>query len=153
MKTLRDLKKIDFSVYEPQVRVSEASNEALKDAENKAYQLKYQIEMQEYLSRNRAFEDNQRVAHGCIMKDYVTKEIKEKLEMEVDWESTLMDDPVELLRRIRKLMTTSPDGEFGHWQLWERLRSLVNCQNRKSDEIPEIFNLQVFVISQINYWT
>jgi len=76
VKTLRDLKKIDFSVYEPQVRVSEASNEALKDAENKAYQLKYQIEMQEYLSRNRAFEDNQRVAHGCIMKDYVTKEMK-----------------------------------------------------------------------------
>jgi len=137
VKSIKSLKNVDLSKDQPKMVLSKNKNEEQARAENMANQTQYHLEMQEFIQRKKSFEDNQLVVTSMILSEFVTKEMKDKLESEVDWESTLEEDPVELLKRIRKLMITSPNGEYGDWQLWERLREVLNCRQQKEESLPD----------------
>ena len=53
--------------------------------------------------------------------------MEEKLERESNFDTLLYNDPLELLKRIRKFMTTSEETDWEFFEVWESLKRLVNC--------------------------
>ncbi|CAJ1940743.1 unnamed protein product, partial [Cylindrotheca closterium] len=63
--------------------------------------------------------------------------MKDKILQEVDYNEKIEGDPIELLRRINKFMTTSDVTDWEPITLWEALQKWVNCRQKGNETVIE----------------
>ena len=124
--SVRDMKKVDLDAIKPTLKVSSKKDDEKKEVENAIYKEEYRYEMKKWDSRVDALANNQRKLHAKILK-FCSEPMEEKLEGESNIETTLYKDPIVLLKRIRKFMTTSKDTNWEYFKLWESMKRLMNC--------------------------
>jgi hypothetical protein len=63
----------------------------------------YQAKLERYLERKDALEQNLTKAYALIFSTYCNKTMQNRIEEHPDYETTIRDDPIELLSKIKVL--------------------------------------------------
>ena len=134
---IRGMTMLDLEAVRPQLQVSAAATRAQQDVENEQFKENWKYDMKKWDQRVDALANNKRKAHAKILK-FCSDVMEQKLEREVDYETTLYRDPIELLKRIKKFMTTSEDTDWEFFVLLEALTKFVNCR-QGGNETPNEF--------------
>ena len=124
--SIRNMTMLNLDAVRPQIQVSQAATRAQQDIENEQFKEDYKYDMKKWDQRVDALANNKRKAHAKILK-FCTATMEQKLEREPDFEDDLYRDPIELLKRIKKFMTTSEETDWEFFVLLEALTKLVNC--------------------------
>jgi hypothetical protein len=98
--SLRDLTIKDFSPLQP-VRGQALSADAAKKANEQAgMDILYQAELERYLDRKASLEHNLCKSYALVFSTYCNKMMQNRIEEHPDYETTIRDDPTELLTKI-----------------------------------------------------
>ena len=139
--SVRDLSLLDLDVLRPVLEVSTATLRADRDIENERFKEAYKYDLKKWDQRVDALANNKRKLHAKILK-FCSETMEEKLERDPEFEGILYRDPIELLKKIKKYMTTSEETDWEFFGLWEALTKLVTCRQGGS-ETPNEFRKRV----------
>ena len=101
--SLRELKKRDLTSEEPTRKISSRTDDS-KKLEQDGFDMRYQAEIKQFLDRQSGLEENLMKAYALIFGTYCSKAIQSWVEEHPDFETTIRDDPIELLKTINILM-------------------------------------------------
>jgi len=104
---------------------------------NERHKENYQYELKKWDYRVDAMANNKRKLHAKILK-FCSEAMEEKLERDSEFDTVLYKDPIALLKRIQKYMTTSEETDWEYFELWEALNRLVSC-HQGGNETPNAF--------------
>ena len=90
--------------------------------------------MMQWNERKKDYKNNLMNLHAHIVK-FCSTTMREKLEREADWETDLFEDPIKLLKRIKRFMTTSDETDWEQFSLWEAIRKFVNCKQKENKDV------------------
>jgi hypothetical protein len=88
----------------------------------------YQAELQRYLDRNDTLEQNLNKAYALIFSTYCNKTMQNHIEEHLDYESTIQDDPIELLTEIKVLTHDPIRAKYPFASLTEALIRLMHIK-------------------------
>ena len=132
--SVRDMSLIDLQAIRPVLSLSTNPDDLTRENENESIKDTHKYDMRKWEARVDALANNKRKLHAKILK-FCNEAMEEKLERESDFDTDLYDDPIALLSRICKFMTTSEDTDWEYFELWESLKRLVTC-HQGGNETP-----------------
>ena len=103
---VRNMVLLDLDQLRPVLQFSQATTRAQEERENETFKETYRYDMKKWDARVDALLNNKRKLHAKIIK-FCSETMKFKLQQESDYEAALYDNPIALLQRIKKFMTTS----------------------------------------------
>jgi hypothetical protein len=112
----------------------------LADAANKITQqagmdIRFQAELKRYLDRVDTLEQNMHKAYALIFSTYWNKTMQNRIEEHPDFESTIRDDPIELLEKIKVLMHDPIRAKHHYASLTEALIRLMNIKQFEQEQL------------------
>jgi hypothetical protein len=112
----------------------------LADAANKITQqagmdIRFQAELKRYLDRVDTLEQNMHKAYALIFSTYCNKTMQNRIEEHPDFESTIRDDPIELLEKIKVLMYDPIRAKYPYASLTEALIRLMNIKQFEQEQL------------------
>ena len=126
IQSVKKMELFDIDGEEPTLQLVNDPNAPDRDARNQEICADYTVNRKEWRARKIAFENNKRYVYGKVMA-MCTEYMIDKLERQTDIDNKLFDDPIELLKRIRKIMTITADTEWEYFGLWEAMSKLFSC--------------------------
>src|SRR5210317_1130087 len=136
IQSVKKMELFDIDGEEPTLQLLTDPNIPDRDARNQEIRADYTVDRKEWRARKIAFENNKRYVYGKVMA-MCTEYMIDKLEREADFDNKLFDDPIELLKRIRKFMTITADTEWEYFGLWEAMSKLFSCRQKEKENIME----------------
>ena len=131
-----NMELLDIDAIEPVRRYSAAQDPQDRADENEHLASVWSSNHKEWKYRKRDLAANLLNLHATLIED-CSEAMQEKLKHEPDYYTTLYRDPIELLKRIRKFMTTSDDADWEMFEVWEAFRKLLNTQQGKDESVPD----------------
>ncbi|CAJ1944132.1 unnamed protein product [Cylindrotheca closterium] len=133
ISSIKELNEPDWDGLKPKLNLTGQEDKIEKEA--KKEELK--TESVEYHRQKRYWSKAKWHVHSLIMESFVTSKMKDKIIQEVDYNEKIEGDPIELLRRIIKFMTTSDVTDWEPITLWEALQKWVNCCQKGNETVIE----------------
>ena len=134
INSVRNETLVDLLSLRPVRTFSDNDDPDEEARENEVFEAQFESDEKLWRSRNRSFETNKRKLHGFIWK-YCTQAMKDKLEREPDFNIEMFNDPILMLRRIKRFMTESDETTWEYFGLWETMKRLVQCEQRPGEDI------------------
>ena len=103
-ESLRNEEKKDLSASEPTRELSTATDETQRFLEQQGHDIKYKVKIAEYFKWVEQLDENMNKAYALIFDNYCSRTMQVHIEEHKDFDSTIRDDPIELLKAIRILM-------------------------------------------------
>ena len=125
--SLRELKKRDLASEEPTRKISSKTNED-KKLEQDGFDMRYEAEIKQFLDRQSGLEENLMKAYALIFVAYCSKAIQSWVEEHPDFETTIRDDPIELLKTINILMHDTVRAKYPYASLHDVVMRLFNFE-------------------------
>jgi hypothetical protein len=94
--------KLDSEI--PMMGVSKRTDPEEKEREEKSFQMVFQAEIDNHVLRKIQFKDNMHKAYALIVSKHCSKVNQDRIANHPEFESKIMNDPIELLRVIQLLM-------------------------------------------------
>ena len=126
--SLRDLTKLDLDKEKPKRRISGNTEDDKKKIEQDGHDIMYQAEITRFLERKELLDQNLTKAYSLIYSTYCNKTMQNRIEEHPDFESTIQDDPIELLKAIKILMHDPIRAKYPYASLTESVTRLVNMK-------------------------
>ena len=102
-KAIRSGQRFDIETVKPTRGISKADNTDEKKHEQDGLDILYQEELRMYLDRKKHLRDNELKAYSLIISNYCTTLMKTRIEEHPEYLTTILDNPVELLEKIKTL--------------------------------------------------
>ena len=134
IESVKDMKLFDIKAKEPKLVLITDASDPDKDTKNEQLKANFLADRKDWKTRENAFENNKRYVYGKIMSA-CTKQMVDKLEREPDYETVLFNDPIQLLKKIQKFMTITPDTEWEYFGLWQAMQKLFTCHQKEKEDI------------------
>ena len=90
--------------------------------------MRYQAEIKQFLDRQSGLEENLMKGYALIFGTYCSKVIQSQVEEHQDFELTIRDDPIELLKTINILMHDTVRAKYPYASLYDAMMRLFNFQ-------------------------
>ena len=103
-KSLRDKARINLAPVTPKRTLSTSTDPVMKSLEQTGHDIMYQEELKRYLERKDDLEENLTKAYALILSQYCNKTMQSRVEEHKDFTTTIRDNLIELLGKIRVLM-------------------------------------------------
>ncbi|CAJ1955483.1 unnamed protein product [Cylindrotheca closterium] len=111
--------KVDqLNAIAPRLNSPTQSEAVARETEMAQNKILYPAKLDKSMQRSAYFETNKRTVKSNIMLKFVTKAMDIKLRGEANFTTTL-EDPIELLKRIERVMKKSADAEYDFLDFWE----------------------------------
>ena len=103
---LTKLKAPDINTWKPSLQVSlivgtDPKDIVRRDTENRQFEIKFKQELSRYSSRKQQYEENLLKAYALI-RERCTEAMKIKIESRHDFESKILDNPIEVLLAVKQ---------------------------------------------------
>ena len=122
----------------PPMPTRETSNKADADEkriEQETMNRKYEAKLIHYFRQNEDFEDNWIKAYGLIYATYCSREMQTAIRESQNYESTILDNPLELLTEVEKLMHVPRKAVYPTLALIETISSLLSLRQGPNDTL------------------
>ena len=131
--SLRDSKKKDLTSLRPIRGSADATGTTENQQEQKGMDILYQAELERYLERKDTLEQNLTKAYALIFSTYCNKTMQNRIEEHPDYEGTILDDPIELLTKIKVLMHDPIRAKYPFASLTEAVSRMVNLKQSENE--------------------
>ena len=134
--SLRDLQKKDLSAERPTRMISDKIGDD-KKLEQDGIDMIYEAEIKQFLERGRALEDNLNKAYALIFGTYCSKAIQSWLEEHSNYETTIRDNPIELLKTVSVLMHDTVRAKYPYASLYDTMMHLCNMRQQEQEHLND----------------
>ena len=116
--SLRDLQEKDLSAERPTRMISNKTGDD-KKLEKDGFDMVYQAEIKQFLERERAPEENVDKAYALIFGTYCSKAIQCQVEEHPDYETTIRNNPIELLKTVSLLIHDTVSAKYPYASVYD----------------------------------
>ena len=134
--SLRELKKRDLTSEEPTRKISSKTDDNNK-LEQDGFDMRYQAEIKQFLDWQSGLEENLMKAYALILGTYCNKAIQSRVEEHPDFETTIRDDPIELLKTINILMHDTVRAKYPYASLHDVMMRLFNLRQQEHEHLTD----------------
>ena len=135
--SLRDLAIKDLSPLQP-IRGQATSTDAAIQANDQAgMNILYQAELERYLDRKASLEQNLCKSYALIFSTYCNKMMQNRIEEHPDYETSIRDDPIELLTKIKILIHDPIRAKYPFASLTEAMIRMLNIKQLENEQLLE----------------
>ena len=99
--------------------------------------MRYQAEIKQFLDRQSGLEENLMKAYALIFGTYCSKAIQSRVEEHPDFETTIRDDPIELLKTINILMHDTVRAKYPYASLHDVMMRLFNLRQQEHEHLTD----------------
>jgi hypothetical protein len=131
--SIRDLKKKELTPLQPIRGTAVATDATENQQEQKGMDIMYQAELERYLDRKDTLEQNLTKAYALIFSTYCNKTMQNRIEEHPDYESTICNDPIELLNKIKVLMHDPIRAKYPFASLTEAMSRMLNLKQNENE--------------------
>jgi hypothetical protein len=132
--SIRDLQKKDII---PLQRTRGTATGGVADKDNKKIQrgmdIMYQAELERYLDRKDTLEQNLTKAYALIFSTYCNETVQNCIEEHPGYETSIRDDPIELLIKIKALMHNPIREKYTYASLTEAMSRMLNVKQYENE--------------------
>ena len=125
--SLREMKKRDLTSEELTRKIS-SRTDGNKKLEQDGFDMRYQAEIKQFLDWQSGLEENLMKAYALIFGTYCSKAIQSQVEEHPDFETTIIDDPIELLKTMNILMHDTVRVKYPYASLHDVMMRLFNLR-------------------------
>ena len=104
--------------------------------EQEGYDIEYKEELRKYNIRKDVYEENKVKAYALIF-GYCNKTMQNRIEESKDFESIIRDDPLELLKEIKKKMYDPARAKYEYVTLTESLSRILNTKQEDNESLVD----------------
>ena len=134
--SLRDLQKKDLSTERPTRMISNKTGDD-KKLEQDGFDMIYQAEIKQFLERERALEDNLDKAYALRFGTCCSKAIQSRVEEHPNYETTIRDNPIELLKIVSVLMHDTIRAKYPYASLYDAMMHLFNMRQQEQEHFTD----------------
>ena len=134
-KSLRDEKMMDVRIHDPVRKLSTETQEDLRSIQQTGHDIMYQEELKIYLERKGLLEENLTKAYALIFSQYCNRTMQSRVEEHKDFDTTIRDDPIELLKKIRVLMHDPVRSKYPFASLTEAMSRMINLKQMENEQL------------------
>ena len=124
-KQQSELKDQSFERYMAFVLLRNSDQAKDRRLEQDEFDMRYQAEIKQFLDRQSGREKNLMKAYALIFGTYCSKTIQSRVEEHPDFELTIRDDPIELLKTINILMHDTVRAKYPYASLCDVMMRLA----------------------------
>ena len=99
--------------------------------------MRYQDEIKQFLDRQSGLEENPMKLYALIFGTYCSKVIQSPMEEHPDFEVTIRDDPIELLKTINILMQDTIRAKYPNASLHDVMMRLFNLRQQEHERLTD----------------
>lgn len=136
-ESLRELKKKDLKSERPVLEVSSDTDADKKKIEDKGLEIEFDAKLKIYLERVELLRTNMTKAYGLIIANYCSTTMQTKIEEHPEYESKILDNPIELLDAILILMHDPVRAKYPFASLTDAISHLVNIKQVENENLLE----------------
>ena len=96
-----------------------------------------QAEIKQFLESERALEDNLDKAYALIFGTYCSKAIQSQVEEHPDYETTIRNTPIELLKTVSVLMHDTVRAKYPYASLYDAMMHLFNMRQQEQKHLND----------------
>ena len=134
--SLRDLQKKDLGAERPIRMISNKTGDD-KKLKQDGVDMIYLAEIKQFLERERALEENLDKAYALIVGTCCSKAIQSRLEEYPDYETTIRDNPIELLTTVSVLMHDTVRAKYPYASLCDVMMHLFNMRQQEQEHLND----------------
>ena len=108
-----------------------------KKLEQDGFDMRYQAEIKQFLDRQSGLEENLMKAYALIFGTYCSKARQSRVEEHPDFETTIRDDPIELLKTINILMHDTVRAKYPYASLHDVMMRLFNLRQQEHEHLTD----------------
>jgi hypothetical protein len=131
--SIRDLVKKDLTPLQPTRGTAVAKDATENKNEQVGMDIIFQAELERYLDRKDTLEQNLTKAYALIFSTYCNKTMQNRIEEHPDFETTIRDDPIELLNKIKVLMHDPIRAKYPYASLTEAMSRMLNLKKNENE--------------------
>jgi hypothetical protein len=90
----------DLTALQPTRKASTNADAATKQLEQDGFDIEYKVHIQEHLKRVQQLEENKTKSYALIYSNYCNRTMQLRIEEHVDFETTIKNNPIKLLKAI-----------------------------------------------------
>ena len=137
-ESLRDLEKMDLAAEMPMKRMSRLvaeSKERLRKIEQDGYNVLYSTEVPNYMDTKITLDTNLGRAYALVLSTYCNGTMQHLIEEHPDFESTIHNDPIELLKAIKIVMHDPIRAKYHYTSLTEVLMRTLHIKQLEHESL------------------
>ena len=121
----------------PIMKVSRKTDPEEKEQEQKSFEMVFKAEIKNHVLWKIQLKDNMHKAYALIVSKHCSKVIQDRVTSHPDYESKIMNNPIELLRVIKLLMHDPIRARYPYASVTEALLRLLNCRQMENELIND----------------
>ena len=139
-KSLKEMKKFDFTKDEPTREISTETDDKLNELEQTGLDIKYQEKLRRHLDKADAAASDWPRAFALIYSNYCTKAMQSRIDEHPDFNDKIDDDPIALLEAIQALMHDPIRAQYPMASMTDALARFINIKQLENEELTEYVN-------------
>ena len=136
-ETLRTQVKINTETWKPTLKISAKTDQAEKKAEERQFELEYKAELDKAMRREDKYEANFYKAYAELW-DRCSKSMKAKIEARVDYETSIFDNPINLIQAIKEHSLQYEDTRYEMRVIIDAIDNYMNCRQKRKRIITRL---------------
>ena len=134
-KSIRDGQRFDLSGVKPDRQVSGETDGDKKKIEQDGFDIKYQEEIRVFLDRKALMKDNENKTYSLIFSSYCTRLMQQQIEEHPEYNTKILDDPIELLKQIKTLTHDTIRAEYPIASIVNHVARWVNARQYEDENL------------------
>jgi len=135
-ESLRMGKLVDTTKWEPELEISQATDEDEKKIEDKKNDAKYSKLMDVYIKRLELFEDNLISIYGLLW-ERCSKNLQNKIMECQDFENDIYSDPIKLMHAIKEHALNYQDTKYEMSIVSEAYKTMLNMKQAEDEHVSD----------------
>ena len=129
----------DTNLWKPSLQVSlitgtDPQEVARRDVENRQYEIEFKQELSRYSSWKQQYEENLLKAYALI-RERCTEAMKIKIESRHDFESNILDNPIELLQAVKQHSLNYQEYRYNMSILSDSFKNLLTTKQKEGENL------------------
>jgi hypothetical protein len=133
---LEDLSTFDPDPIKPIMQISTNSDDDIKTAENRQFEIEFKAEYDSWMKRKQIYINNTSKAYAFLWSQ-CAKSMQQKIEASKDYEGTIKNNPIELLKAIKQHALNYQEYRYEMSIILDSIRSVINLKQKEGESLVD----------------
>ena len=131
---LEDKQEKDFSIKQPELKISDNANATAKERENRQFELLYAAEIKSHLARVDQYCSNKGNAY-VLLFERCNKAMQNKIQSRKDFSTMIKNNPIELLKAIKEQLIKFQENKYEMRVIADALQNIISAKQREDESL------------------
>ena len=136
-QAIRSGTKFDIKSVQPTREVSTETDDMARKHEQDGLDIMFQEELRVFMERKKYLRENEIKTYSLIISNYCTKQMKTRIEEHPDYASKILDNPIELLEKIKTLTHDTVRAQYPIASITDHLARWLNVKQLEDENLMD----------------